>query len=139
MAISVFYAGIGQLLLQMEVSFLSNEKLFNQRYLKLIMRKKMPTVTVNTDKTKTTCSRCTQEVSIADKVCPHCNWKLKRVIKADKDDKPIIDSMLDRMKKVQEYDEKIKHLRDMRETLIEKVTSVDTLIADFQRLRSGIA
>ena len=54
------------------------------------------------------------------------------------EDKAVIDSMLERKKKVQEYDEKIQNLADMRNELTEKINQINLLIADFQRLKQGI-
>ena len=68
-----------------------------------------------------------------------------RVIPTNQEDKVTVDSMLERMKKVQEYDEKIKHLDAMREQMIVvrdkmngKISTINALITDFQRLRDGI-
>ena len=54
------------------------------------------------------------------------------------EDKAVIDSMLERKKRVQEYDEKIQNLADMRNELTEKINQINLLIADFQRLKQGI-
>ena len=44
-----------------------------------------------------------------------------RVIPANNEDKPVVDSMLVRMKKIEEYEDKIKNLLKMREKLITEI------------------
>lgn len=61
-----------------------------------------------------------------------------RIIPTNPEDKPMVDSMLERMKKVQEYDDKIRYLRNTRQNLVEAISKIDVLILDYRKLKKGI-
>lgn len=69
---------------------------------------------------------------------PHTRHSPPKIIPPNPEDKPTVDSMLERMHKVQEYDDKIRNLRNTREGLVDAIGKIDLLILDYMKLKKGI-